>query len=151
MYLRPHINDTNKEGKAWLNFIKNLNAKNISSLSFSEFQDINSFLPLSEILITDYSTIYTDALLFNIPSIFIPYDLELYNNKRGFVYKFEEIALGPKVFSQEQLVNSIKQIIQEKNKYINLQKKIKDKFHKYEDGNSSQRIMNILKSKINVN
>ena len=151
LYLRPHINDTNKEGKAWLNFIKNLNAKNISSLSFSEFQDINSFLPLSEILITDYSTIYTDALLFNIPSIFIPYDLELYNNKRGFVYKFEEIALGPKVFSQEQLVNSIKQIIQEKNKYINLQKKIKDKFHKYEDGNSSQRIMNILKSKINVN
>ena len=129
-----------------VNFIKNLNAKNISSLSFSEFQDINSFLPLSEIWL-QITQLYTDALLFNIPSIFIPYDLELYNNKRGFVYKFEEIALGPKVFSQEQLVNSIKQIIQEKNKYINLQK-IKDKFHKYEDGNSSERIMNILNWKL---
>ena len=150
IFLRPHINDTNKEKIAWDNYSKNLNAKNIKSLSFGELEDINRLLPFINILITDYSTIYTDALLFNVPTIFIPYDYSMYEKKRGFVYKFEEIAGGPKVFSQKELVSAINNINLNKRKFINLQEKIKKKFHHYEDGHSSMRIVNILKSNLKI-
>ena len=150
IYLRPHINDTNKN-KEWKNYVRNLNSKTIFSLSFNELEDINSFLPIVDILITDYSTIYTDALLFDIPTIFIPYDYEDYNKKRGFVYKFNEIAIGPKVYNQEELLTSLKNINENKTRYINEQRLIKNKFHKFEDGNSSKRILDILSYRIGVN
>ncbi len=150
IFLRPHINDTNKDKDSWSKYSKNLKTKNIKTLSFDELEDVNLLMPLINILITDYSTIYTDALLFNIPTIFIPYDYKEYEKKRGFVYKFEEIAVGPKVFSQKELIYSINDINLNKIKFINLQKKIKKKFHHYEDGNSSMRILNVLKTKLKI-
>ena len=45
---------------------------NIKDLTFSELEDINFLLPFTKIVITDYSTIYTDAMLLDIPTIFIP-------------------------------------------------------------------------------
>lgn len=149
IFLRPHINDTNKDQEKWKNLLNRTNVKNIKPLSFKELEDINLILPLVNILITDYSTIYTDSLLLNIPTIFIPYDYDIYEKKRGFVYKFDEIAVGPKVFSQKEFLESIIKIKMNRNHYINIQEKIKKKFHLYEDGLSSNRIIEVLNSKLN--
>ena len=147
LYLRPHINDTNKN-KLWKKYIKSLKSENIISLSFNELEDINSFLPIVDILITDYSTIYTDAILFEIPTIFIPYDYLDYKKKRGFVYDFNKVAVGPKVSNQKQLINEIKNIDNNRLKYVDNQNEIKKLFHNYQDGNSSKRILDILNSNI---
>lgn len=81
IYLRPHINDTNKNQELWENFLSTVKSNYILPLTFKELEDINSLLPFVKTLITDYSTIYTDALLLNIPTLFVPYDLDNYKKK----------------------------------------------------------------------
>lgn len=110
-------------------------------------QDINEFLPFTKILITDYSTIYADAQLLNIPTIFIPYDLKEYIKKRGLIYKYENVAIGDKVLNQSDFIKSINKILNgnlNKEKEIN---KFKEKFHFYRDGHSSFRVAKIIMKK----
>ena len=58
LFLRPHINDTNKAKIEFDHFFKSINQSQIKSLTFDEVQDVNGILPFIKILITDYSTIY---------------------------------------------------------------------------------------------
>ncbi len=148
IYLRPHINDTNKAQEEWFKIFDELKQSEIKSLTFKQLQDINSILPFVNSIITDYSTIYTDAILLNIPTIFIPYDIEIYKKKRGLVYDYNQITAGDKVLSQKELINSLQKIFNSQNLDVNKLKEIKKKFHKFEDGKSSKRIIDILKSKI---
>lgn len=149
IYLRPHINDTNKSKQKWLQFFNEINCSEIKSMTFMDLQDINLFLPITSVLITDYSTIYTDAMLLNIPMIFIPYDIDTYKKKRGLVYDYESVTAGDKVLNQKDLIISIKKILDFNYIHNNKLTNLKRKFHKFEDGNSSKRVMAILKSKIN--
>ncbi len=147
LFLRPHINDSNKINNEKGNNFFPYKFSNIKKLSFNEMQDINEFLPFINILVTDYSTIYADALLINIPTIFIPYDLKDYIKKRGLIYKYDEVAIGDKVYNQSQFINSINKILKNKIRHDAKIKRFKKKFHQYLDGNSSKRVMKIIKTK----
>ena len=149
LYLRPHINDSNKSKEKWLNYFNKFKMSNIKDLTFSELEDINFLLPFTKIVITDYSTIYTDAMLLDIPTIFIPYDLEVYKKKRGLVYNYENITAGHKVHNQDSFEKSINEIINGKNQFSSKLNQMKNIFHKYKDGKSSERIMHIIKEKLN--
>ena len=149
IYLRPHINDTNKNQELWESFLSTVKSNYILPLTFKELEDINSLLPFVKTLITDYSTIYTDALLLNIPTLFVPYDLDNYKKKRGLVYKFDEVAVGPKIYNQYQLISELENINKKPEHYVDLQSSVKRRFHKYNDGDSSNRILKILKERIN--
>lgn len=149
IYLRPHINDSNKSKLEWKSYFKNLNQSNIKDLTFTELEDINLLLPFTNIIVTDYSAIYTDAMLLNIPMIFIPYDLDDYTKKRGLIYNYDDVAAGHKVFDQSHFLKSIDEIINGKNIYNTRLNQVKKIFHSYEDGKSSERIMSIIKKKLN--
>ncbi len=61
--------------------------------------DVYTFLGQLEILITDYSSIYFDFLLWNKPIIFFPYDLEYYRDEdRGLIFDYQEFTPGPKIY-----------------------------------------------------
>lgn len=150
IYLRPHINDSNKSKEKWLNYFSKFKMSNIKDLTFSELEDINFLLPFTKIVITDYSAIYTDAMLLDIPTIFIPYDLEIYKKKRGLVYNYENITAGHKVYNQASFEKSINEIINDANKYSSKLNEIKNIFHQYKDGKSSERIMHIIKERLDL-
>lgn len=66
--------------------------------------DVYTFLSQIDILITDYSSIYYDFLLWKKPIIFFPYDLEYFKNEdRGFIYDYDEFTPGDKVFNCTEL------------------------------------------------
>ncbi|MGI6778248.1 MAG: CDP-glycerol glycerophosphotransferase family protein [Acetivibrionales bacterium] len=66
--------------------------------------DIYTFINEIDILITDYSSIYFDFLLWNRPIIFFPYDLEYYQNEdRGIIFDYDTITPGPKVYNVSEL------------------------------------------------
>lgn len=66
--------------------------------------DVYTFLNQLDILITDYSSIYFDFLLWNRPIIFFPYDLEYYRDEdRGLIFDYEEFTPGHKVYTIEEL------------------------------------------------
>lgn len=86
-----------------------LNDKNFLNLE-SEI-DIYPFLKISDILITDYSSVYFDYLYLNKDIIFYPYDLEYYKNSdRGLLFDYNEITPGNKVYNIGELKELLKNL-----------------------------------------
>jgi len=95
-------------------------------------QDINNILKLTDILITDYSSIYFDYLLLDKPIIFAPFDFEDYLVKdRELYYNYDEVTPGPKARNWNEVLISLKEAIENPEKYKKEREKIKNIFHKY--------------------
>lgn len=103
--------------------------------------DIQELLLLSDALITDYSSMIFDYLLINRPILLFTYDLETYKKERGMYYEFEKIAPGPLIYHGLELIDAIKNLSTIKLKYDDKRKKIRDRFNKYLDGKSTERVL----------
>lgn len=66
-------------------------------------EDINEWLIITDLLITDYSSIPFEFCLLKKPMVFYAYDLEEYIAERGIWENYEEFVPGPVVFTQDQL------------------------------------------------
>ena len=120
--------------------------ENFSNIFFYESQsDIYPVLKYTDILITDYSSVYFDFLLIDKPIIFFDYDYEEYSsNMNGFVYDYEENAPGEKIRTQVKLEQSIEKILNGKDLFKKQRMDILNKFFTFKDPKSSQRIINQL-------
>lgn len=71
--------------------------------------DLYEILPHTDLLITDYSSVYFDYLHLNRPIIFLPTDLEEYSESRGLLLEpYSFWTPGPKVTTQDDLFPEIK-------------------------------------------
>ncbi len=95
-------------------------------------------------LISDYSSVTFDFLLTMRPVILFPYDLEVYEKGRGLHYDLREISPGPIVYDVETLLETLKNIEKIDVEYKNIREKIRDRFNKYHDGKSSERLLTFL-------
>lgn len=104
------------------------------------------FIPLADALITDYSSVSTDYMLLDKPIIYILDDYEEYNKSRG-VYPDNAIELmpGDHVYDIGQLEKSVDKIVDKIDDHKEKRNKLLKGFHKYQDGNSSKRILDYLK------
>lgn len=130
-----------------------IDCPNIKDLS-EVVSDTQELLLITDILISDYSSISTDFALTGRPIITYAYDLEAYkNNCRSMYYDLYEILPRPFVYTEGELIEKIKNTEWTKDKYyIEEYDKFKEIFHKYIDGDSSRRVMNeVQKLKTRVN
>ena len=117
----------------------------------SKHADIQELLLISDILVTDYSSVTCDFLLLNRPILLYTYDYDEYVSHRGIYYKnLEEIAPGPLIFSPSELIDAIKNIEDIYNKYKSKATQIRDYFNRYKDGNSSIRLLTFLNLKNSI-
>lgn len=80
--------------------------------NFSNHEDISELYLLSDLLITDYSSVFFDYAILKRPMIFFVYDIEEYRNHlRGFYFNFEEEAPGPLVTTTAQVIEEVKKIV----------------------------------------
>jgi CDP-glycerol glycerophosphotransferase len=108
--------------------------------------DTQELLYITDILITDYSTIYHDFLLLNRPILLYTYDYDEYVSKRGIYYdNLKEIAPGPLIYNFNDLVEALKNIDKIKIEYEKKRIELRDYFNKYIDGNSSERLLKYLR------
>src|SRR5690606_16822516 len=63
-------------------------------INVSYVPDANLLLRRTDVLITDYSSIYIDYLLLDRPIIHFVYDLEAYQRERGFLYDLKDAFAG---------------------------------------------------------
>ena len=63
-------------------------------IDLSEQTEINDLLFVADLIITDYSSLISEASLMNIPMIFYVFDLEKYINDRDFYFDFKEYIPG---------------------------------------------------------
>lgn len=70
--------------------------------------DIYPILPFTDVLISDYSSIFFDYLLLNKEIIFFPFDLDEYMLKsRKMYFDYDEIIVGKKCNSFKELIQAI--------------------------------------------
>lgn len=104
-------------------------------------QDIYTFLPNVDILITDYSSVYFDFLLTSRPIIFAPFDLEQYlANDRKLYYDYANVTPGPKCGNWDEVVVWIERLAQAPELYDGERELMRDRFHRYQDGQNSRRV-----------
>ena len=105
----------------------------------SSYGDINDLYIASDILVTDYSSVFFDYANLERPIIFYMYDLEHYANEmRGFYLSLDELP-GHIVKDEGALIAEIKAADgwEPDEKY----RSFKERFNPYEDGNSSKRVL----------
>ncbi|MDD3877308.1 MAG: CDP-glycerol glycerophosphotransferase family protein [Bacteroidales bacterium] len=150
--IKPHP----YEMDLWLNFKTHYSFSNIVLVfdAFLKEQNIDTYniLGITDILITDYSSVYFDFLLLNRPIIFIPTDLEKYREKRNLLLEpYDFWTPGPKCLNQNDLQNEIVKCLNEKAYYEKERALMTSIFHKYKDGKSSERIVEFIKEVISKN
>jgi len=111
--------------------------------------DIQELLLISDVLVTDYSSMIFDYLLLNRPILLFAYDLEEYSRERGMYYDFKEIAPGPLLFNGKELIDAIKNIEKSDNDFREKRELIKDRFNKFTDGKSIERVLKFLNISFN--
>lgn len=76
--------------------------------NLSNEREINDLLFITDILITDYSSVIFEYSFFKKPVIFYIPDYENYDGSRGFYYPFSKYTYGDVVKNNKELINSIK-------------------------------------------
>ncbi|NUU99626.1 hypothetical protein XO12_05775 [Marinitoga sp. 1154] len=134
----------NEENKVKIN----INEDNFKLLKDSDLEkndlDLYELINGVDLLITDYSSIYFDYLLLDRPIIFTPVDLEEYRQTRGLLLEpYNQWTPGEKATSQNSLQETILKVFT-KDKYKSKRNELKNIVHYYQDGNSSQRVWNLI-------
>ena len=109
----------------------------------TKFLSIEDLLCCADICISDYSSLVFEYSLFEKPMIFYAYDYDNYCDWRGFYYDYSEFTPGPVVQTEDELLNSIKNIDTQfdKQKVIDF----KEKFMGSCDGHATERIIALMK------
>jgi CDP-glycerol glycerophosphotransferase (TagB/SpsB family) len=101
--------------------------------------DLQSFLSVTDLLISDYSSISTDFSLLERPIIFYNYDYEAYSqSSRDFYFDLDKVLPGPFCFKESDLMQLISDELSTKNRSDNYHE-FSSMFHSFRDKNSSQR------------
>ena len=98
---------------------------------------------VSDIVITDYSSVMFDYAILNRPMLFYTYDLEDYRDTlRGFNFDFVAEAPGPLLKESKDVINAIVNIDTVASEYDEALQKFRKKFCEYEKGNACEQIFN---------
>jgi len=109
----------------------------------SNFSDINTLYHLSDLLITDYSSVFFDYANLKKPMIFYMYDLEQYRDEiRGFYLDLRELP-GKIVTREQDLVPTIVSV-DHHNPINDRYEKFLDRFNPRDDGRAAQRVAQII-------
>jgi len=98
-----------------------------------------------DVIVTDYSSLYLEGLLRDIPPIFLPYDLDRY--ERGFMWPYAEVTPGPKPATQTEFEHAIRDALAPTRaaSYAKDRVRVRDLFWGQADGNATSRVIDVLR------
>lgn len=110
-------------------------------IDVSKFADVQQLLLATDILVTDYSSIFFDFSILRRPAIFYAYDFDKYEQElRGFYLPYEESLPGPVVTSQDELFASVHGALGGNAEYPDWDSFL-EMFAPLDDGKSAQRVV----------
>lgn len=101
----------------------------------SDERDINDLILVSDVLVTDYSSVIFDWAFLDKPIVYFVYDKDDYATDRGLYFPFEDYVFGDIAETDDELIKSIKKenLAEEK------REKFKEKFLSACDGKSTKK------------
>ena len=109
-------------------------------IDLTDYKDINELLLITDLLITDYSSVIFDYAFIKNPIIFYVPDLDEYSGSRSFYYDYNDYIYGSIAKTKEELIEKIKYPTVDVEKI----KEFRDKFLNKCDGNSTKRFVEEL-------
>jgi CDP-glycerol glycerophosphotransferase (TagB/SpsB family) len=116
------------------------------SITFSNIRnlpkDIDTYavLKYADVLITDYSSVYSDFLLLDRPSILFPYDYEEYSrDTRDCYFEYKDYMKDKVAQSMDELMQSIDEVVQ-KDTCQEERNKVRDWLFEAWDENASEKL-----------
>lgn len=113
-------------------------------INVARYDEINELYLVSDVIMTDYSSIFFDYANLKKPMLFFMYDFDVYKGSlRDFYISLDELP-GPIAKTQDEmeeyLVNIDKEFEKNKSKY----KKFNKKYNYLDDGNASERVIKVI-------
>ena len=116
---------------------------------YGEEYDIANLYLVSDMLITDYSSVMFDYSVLNRPLIFFTYDLEEYmNDLRGFYFDLTKEAPGPIVKTNEELIDAI--VNYNEADWDQRYKAFHNKYNSLDDGTASRKVVDLIKEQSKI-
>lgn len=115
-------------------------------LILDKSEELYSILSFTDLLITDYSSIFFDYLLLNRPIIFFAPDLQEYiERSRELYFKYDEFVPGPIARTHNDLASELKEFaVNRTDNHKVARKEVLNKFFDHRDFDSSKRFVNTL-------
>ena len=113
--------------------------------NLSKYDDVTEIYLMSDILITDYSSVFFDYAGLRRPMLFFTYDLDKYRDiLRGFYIDMEKELPGPLVYTTEEVINRIKSIDEMNKEYASRYDAFYERFCCWEDGHAAKRVVDAV-------
>jgi CDP-glycerol glycerophosphotransferase len=114
----------------------------------SAYPDIAELFLVSDVLMTDYSSLMFDYATTGRPMLFFTYDLEHYRDElRGFYFDFEHEAPGPLLGTSDEVIEALRSIDDVGRAYADPYEQFARRFCELDDGKAASRVVDrILRS-----
>jgi CDP-glycerol glycerophosphotransferase (TagB/SpsB family) len=142
LYLRFHPNNYKDSKKKVSRILES--SKRIKDKSPDIILDVQDILPEVDILVTDFSSISRDFLFLDRPMIFIMNGLEELGSLVLPIRK-EFAFCGYQVYTYEEFINALKEILEGKDKYVDVRRFVRDLSYNHFDNKSSKRVYDLIK------
>lgn len=124
-----------------------VNYSNITNISADV--DPYTFMKECDLLVTDYSSIYSDYLMLNRPSVLFPYDFEEYSkDTRECYFEYDEYMPEIKAYTMGELMKDIELVLKQDD-YEQGRIELRDRIFKYADGDASKRLCEKIVTLVN--
>jgi CDP-glycerol glycerophosphotransferase len=140
IYLRMHPSYEDD-----LTFYTDLSSR-FKIIDTSKVEDINETIGFFDLVITDYSSGHIGYMLTKKPLLFLPYDIDSYEDRMGFVVPYDRSTPGPKPTTLKEFKVEIKRLLTEVDYYLEDRKKAIKIFNKYEKDNTKMVAEFIIKN-----
>lgn len=112
------------------------------AINVSKYSDITQLYLISDICITDYSSVFFDYANLKRPILFFTYDLEKYRDVlRGFYIDIEKEIPGPLLYTNDEVVDAIRNIDKIEKQYHDRYEEFYNRFCALDDGHAAKRIV----------
>lgn len=117
-------------------------------LDLTGAENINDLLLVTDVLITDYSSVIFEAAILQIPMLFYVFDLEDYIRSRDLYFEFADFVPGKIIRELPELIQEILQSLSQPSGSNNGSDDASDSFRKFFlgaiDGQSTERVIQLI-------
>ncbi|GEP84536.1 teichoic acid biosynthesis protein [Staphylococcus piscifermentans] len=116
------------------------------AINVSNYPSIEELYAISDVLITDYSSVMFDYAYLKRPMLFYAYDLEKYlYSERGTYLDYEKIVPGPVIRNTDALIDELQNLNSLNSRYKDKYQQFYDEFCQYgRDGDASETVIKTL-------
>lgn len=108
----------------------------------STYPDIADLLAITDVLVTDYSSVMFDFANTRRPMVFFTYDLEHYRDRlRGFYFDFEAEAPGPLLHTSDDVIAAIRDVDRVTAEHADAYTRFVERACDLDDGHATQRLI----------